>query len=504
MEMGRREFMISAIAGLGSLTASPVAPAVVTTSRRQSAVFTRRNVYCMNSYSREIVAYKKAIDVMRSKPASDPTSWQAQSNIHGAFQPNAATGVVNVCPPATAADFVAPAGMIADACRHDFFFLAWHRVYLYYFERIVRKSSGDPTFALPYWGYSPGGQRDLPAVFRTPANTTNQLWTNQRVTGINTGTALNPSAVDAGPALGNTSYSSFQNQLSGTPHGVVHTSVGGSCGWMSFFETAGMDPVFWLHHCNIDRLWEEWLTLGGGRVNPTTNTSWLNQSFTFYDENGASVNMTVSQILDTATQLNYRYAAPTACQTRLCYCLPRRPWLIDLPIVARLDTIMLRPALTRPLTAGQQQQQVPLTAARRDIRVPVDAAVRAQLDALPRDPQAGRDLRLVIDDVRVISQPAIYYEVYVNLPEGQTPVYTSPHYIGNLDFFGSDVPQRRHARREFDLLGAFVRLRAANRWPADTVRVTLVPRAPLEGQRPATLLGNRTQATIGRISVIIE
>ena len=28
---------------------------------------------------------------------------------------------------------------------------------------------------------------------------------------------------------------------------------------MGAFETAGLDPLFWLHHANIDRLWEVWL-----------------------------------------------------------------------------------------------------------------------------------------------------------------------------------------------------------------------------------------------------
>ena len=33
-------------------------------------------------------------------------------------------------------------------------------------------------------------------------------------------------------------------------------------GWMSAFATAAQDPIFWLHHANIDRLWEAWLALG--------------------------------------------------------------------------------------------------------------------------------------------------------------------------------------------------------------------------------------------------
>lgn len=502
-EIGRREFTAGALAGLGILLPRPAAPYVITRSRQLPAYRYRKNVYCLTAYSPEIRAYKKAIEVMRARPATDGTSWQAQANIHGAFRPNPPAGIVNACPPATSADMVAPPGMIADVCRHDGFFLAWHRMYLHYFERIVRAASGDPTFALPYWGYSPGGQRDLPAVFRSPASTANALWTDQRVAGINAGSNLNASAVDASGAMGNIVYSAFQSSLSGTPHGVVHVSVGGGCGWMSYFETAGMDPIFWLHHCNIDRLWEDWLASGGGRVNPTGDPTWMNQSFSFYDETGATVSLTVSQILETATQLGYRYAAPTVCRPRYCYCLPWRPWLLDVRVMARLDTIVARRALPRPVPAIQRQQPDTLAAAARDIRLPIDAQARGRLDALLRDPQGGRGVKLVMDDIRMVAQPAVYYEIYVNLPAGGDTVYTSPHYVGSLDFFGSaKAPQHP---REFDLLGAYVRLQGMGRWPRETLRVTLVPRAPVEGRAtPAQLLRNRPQATVGRMAIVIE
>ncbi|MGH7262080.1 MAG: tyrosinase family protein [Nitrospiraceae bacterium] len=38
-----------------------------------------------------------------------------------------------------------------NTCQHgSYFFLSWHRMYLYYFERILREASRDPNFALPY------------------------------------------------------------------------------------------------------------------------------------------------------------------------------------------------------------------------------------------------------------------------------------------------------------------------------------------------------------------
>lgn len=44
------------------------------------------------------------------------------------------------------------------------------------------------------------------------------------------------------------------------PHNTVHVMVGGLGGIMTDPNYAALDPLFWLHHCNIDRLWSAWLT----------------------------------------------------------------------------------------------------------------------------------------------------------------------------------------------------------------------------------------------------
>ena len=44
-----------------------------------------------------------------------------------------------------------------------------------------------------------------------------------------------------------------------TPHGTIHTSLGGIGGTMSSITTAAHDPIFWLHHCNIDRYFYNWM-----------------------------------------------------------------------------------------------------------------------------------------------------------------------------------------------------------------------------------------------------
>ena len=60
--------------------------------------------------------------------------------------------------------------------------------------------------------------------------------------------------------------------LESNPHNQVHVDVGGNSpdgqtwGLMSDPGIAALDPIFYLHHCNIDRMWAAWNANG----NPNT------------------------------------------------------------------------------------------------------------------------------------------------------------------------------------------------------------------------------------------
>jgi hypothetical protein len=76
---------------------------------------------------------------MQARPRNDPTSWAFQAAIHGAYA-------------------APPPGADWNQCQHQgWFFLPWHRMYLYFFERIVRAAvlaaGGPADFAIPYWNY---------------------------------------------------------------------------------------------------------------------------------------------------------------------------------------------------------------------------------------------------------------------------------------------------------------------------------------------------------------
>src|SRR6185503_8202292 len=68
-------------------------------------------------------------------------------------------------------------------------------------------------------------------------------------------------------------------QVETDPHDFMHGIIGGGDangfpGLMSHPDSAGLDPIFWLHHANIHRLWEVWRKNPGTNVDPTEER-WL-------------------------------------------------------------------------------------------------------------------------------------------------------------------------------------------------------------------------------------
>jgi hypothetical protein len=462
--MRRRAFLQCAgfaAFGLGASTVARAQPIIdlqqLLICRRPVKV--RRNIYELYQEDPNhpiIASYREGVSVMKSRPDSDPTSWAYQANIHGT----------------TLAPGSWPAGAPFATCEHGTqFFLSWHRMYLYYFERILRKASSNPDFALPYWDWTTN--RRLPPPFRDPTigPNPNPLHDATRTAGINNGDPMPPSAVDASPDLAQNNYFNFQSGLEGTPHGTIHVTIGGN---MGNFAGAGRDPIFWLHHCNIDRLWEVWLYTGSGHTNPTGNAPWLNQTYTFATETGALVNHHGSEILDTQTQLRYVYEHT---------CTPVFP----LVAVATLASIQQRQLLSSLLIA--KDVKLPAESGRITLRQE-DGTARDRLArslALLAEPDEDIRSLLVFEGIRTEAPADAYLEVYIGLPEGTEPSFDSPYYAGNVDFFGADAGSRRsmqsrgdrHAEhgltREIDVTEMLRRLYGAGRVGEEELSVTLVP-----------------------------
>ncbi|HVH79272.1 MAG TPA: tyrosinase family protein [Stellaceae bacterium] len=296
------------------------------------ALRTRHDVWKLPAGDTTLQWYGQAVAQLKTKPISDPTSWRYQAAIHD-YTPQ-------TDPLRTAGDQIPTnRGQFWQQCQHGCsYFLPWHRAYLFYFEQLIAAtvvSLGGPAgWSLPYWNYSDASNpqaRQLPPGFYQ-GGAGNPLYVAQRAPGANDGqviagdddVALDCLTVDhvyygaddgTGGGFGGAAGNPFHNGSSPgglelTPHGTIHVAVGGSgqsAGWMSSFDTAALDPLFWLHHANIDRLWQVWLNRDPSHTNPT-DARWLGQRFQFHDSTGAAVTMTPQQVLDTtAAPLGYQY-----------------------------------------------------------------------------------------------------------------------------------------------------------------------------------------------------
>ena len=460
------------------------------------------------------LAYANAVTVMQARPVTDPTSWRFQAAIHGSYA-------------------APPAGADWNQCQHQgWFFLSWHRMYLYFFERIVRAAvtaaGGPADFALPYWDYGkPFPNNTIPPGFRAPTlpdGAANPLFlaAPRRRASLMSGGQLPATSTTSANAMSQTQFTSptmgfgggmvgpqhFGNfadsgALELTPHNAIHVQVGGNgagqCegGLMIDPNCAALDPIFWLHHGNIDRLWNDWIASGGGRANPT-NAGWLNASFTFYDENGTEVTMTGAQVLDTASQLGYVYDNA-----------------VGLEEMAAVPPEQARDSDRPPELVAASEEPITLAGGSAQVTIGAPDATH-ELLASAAAPGPKRVL-VSVDDITADVNPGVVYAVYLNVPGD--PGDRLSYHVGNLALFGIEKmndPDTRHEgapgfRHIFDATAVAERLAEEGRWDPSSVTVTFEPDPvlPPPGEED-TWVGDETEESavaplkIGRVSLFVS
>ncbi|MBV9926369.1 MAG: tyrosinase family protein [Acidobacteria bacterium] len=151
-------------------------------------------------------------------------------------------------------------------------FLPWHRAYLLDLERELQAI--DPSVALPYWRFDKaapnifkpdfmGSSDNLGTVQFNPGHPLT-FWKTDTVPGIKRRPipAFNvnlapPGVIDEAATLAlGTQYKQFRG-MEGNPHGRAHTRFD-AISFLSDASTAPRDPLFFLLHCNVDRLWAQW------------------------------------------------------------------------------------------------------------------------------------------------------------------------------------------------------------------------------------------------------
>jgi tyrosinase len=493
-------------------------------------VHTRQDVAKLSAA--QIASLKKGLLVMMQRSydnPDDPTGFTYQANMHSTVMSSGA------CPMGD------PSNPLSDQCQHasDFFF-PWHRMYLYYFERILRAASGDPNLALPYWNYESSSEQTLPPDFMTPAVGCNQvlpggLYGTFQLRDPSAHPGCNPlylngRAMDSGAALcagppscpvpaaddstammdiafedspggnfgggpppppppGNPPGCHFNGNnfgdLESQPHNVIHCQVGGI---MCDVDQSANDAIFYLHHTEIDHLWKVWLAKGGGRANPTSDAAWMNTSFQFYDETGTLVTRSFKDALDTVAQLDYRYDDDPPVKQMMARPAPRREERQQLPSTPPEEL-----AVGSDTGIGLSNE-----ASSTQIKIPPETA--AKIKRLLEDKQVLRVIALNLEIDHVKDSSGVYYEIYANLAANEKPPQDLIHYVGSLGLF---LPGNSTTTIKFDLTRSIRAQNDKKAWDGSQITITFVPRGLVDSKTRQPLpLPPGVRATIERVSLV--
>jgi len=223
-------------------------------------------------------AFVDAIDAIRRKGAAKPT-YDDFVDVHAKAMSDRFMGRWQVH------TMTMPGGMLMRGRN----FLAWHRWFLLEFEERLKQH--DPTVTVPYWDW--GSDPKIPPRINRP-----ELLKRWRVRRDWTPSEM-PDRAEARAVMRKDTFEVFQRRLE-TIHGFVHIAVGGTKGQMSGARSPA-DPIFWLHHANIDRLWDRWEHKHPGKRPKNSNEKLKPASM-----RGIEFGIKVSEILK-ASNLGYRY-----------------------------------------------------------------------------------------------------------------------------------------------------------------------------------------------------
>lgn len=382
----------------------------------------------------DLDALAKALAIMKKLPCDDPRSWYYQGAIHNV------PGDIAHNP--YCAQFTSGGTPLAgwDGCTHgggENHFLLWHRLFTLHFERIVRKLSGKADFAMPYWDYTntQAGYRVMPASFRSR---TDSLYEGARYRPLNNGQAIDASmnpALDTALINQYRSFSLFNTNIDQAPHGAMHDYIGSGNletpvwnriyqqavpgGLMGNVPSAAFDPIFWVHHANIDYLWAAWARSSRGQAPNLAALEASPWKYQFFDENGKSVTYTVAQAYEAALHPDYRYdVLPAPSEKMLGAPTPTQEAApVPLASAAVGKTVVGSTKFSARLAVATRQQGL-------------------LKSATPQPPAAGGQRLLLQVEVSLAKEPRGFYEVYVRNQGGPGLLTARPQLAGILNFFG--------------------------------------------------------------------
>lgn len=401
-QFSRRDFIKTSISGL-ALSSLPHQMAFGQTiqTRMEWNAFKTTPAYA---------SFINAISTMRANTNSgSPNSWRFWTNVHRNFCPHRAP-----------------------------YFLAWHRGMMYHFEQALRTVSGNSTLTVPYWDYYINPT--IPAEFTDPA-TNNPLYVSRVNTNVYNALSLAPFA----PGVFNFqrgTTNGFEELIETAPHNPVHNIIGNAMVTMS----SPADPIFFLHHSNVDRLWHAWALPSGEGMPPSSNSYW---SGTF----NYATNMTLPRRQTRSPRLVYTAYANESTPSSLP---PQAQKGRIVRVQATGGREVVRPAVVAFPTTGPRSistdrfalagaRNIPLAENSISVRIPIDTSGNQSLQAVLASRRGNRppatiryrSVNVVLDELVLTQAGAIggyFYNVFLDLPVGGTSSPQS-YFLGTIGAF---------------------------------------------------------------------
>lgn len=500
LTISRRSFISGAGAGLGAI------PFAIWLDKQSDAQAAQVRYNIQTPIGDQMAArYATAVRTLMSLPQQDPRSWTFLWYTHWVRGDTTKEAEIARIFPDTADPRNALALETWNTCQphatgsNKLMFLPWHRMFVYFYERLLRSVLADPDFTLPYWNYSPDSlgpyQTSIPPQFRARLDPLfSSLYRPARRSAVNSGAAIDYGQeslqrLHLAPSMSETTYApvgaimGFNNRLNTHVHGNVHSLVGNSLG-MTNIKWSANDPLFWMHHNNIDRVWESWNKAGFS--NPTT-TTWLNKTFVFVDELGQRVVAAVRDFTNIGL-LGYSYDSletvppppPPAASTTVASdgSATVQSASSDTPVPV---------AIARNVVLGQRATRVLLVTSN---------SRQGSFDQRVRYLRPGRRLFLVLEDLYTQVPVEVIYDVYLNLPSGAGAKQALAHWVGDLNFF--DALDHKH---DHNAGPSFVSYDVTDKAQALLVKRQLGPNAVVTFV-PAGIPAAGTRPQIGQVSIV--
>lgn len=493
----------------------------------------------------DLLWYAKGVGAMMALPLNDRNSWWFFAAIHGQYlpgTPNQQSGFPGwqAIPPVPAVPTTPlPSGSdiksFWDQCQHQsWYFPPWHRGYLIALEGHLRKAiialGGPASWALPYWNYlGPDTQYEIPPAFTQATlpdgKTPNPLFVTARYGPNNNGDIFIPVPPVSGACMNNTVYTgsnadtprpgfggpqtgfSHDGQVSGNlennPHNMVHVDVGGNApngqtwGLMADPGIAALDPVFYLHHANIDRMWAAWNAKGN--ANPSS-AAWLKgpaaageRPFVMPMADGSTWVYTPADV-DDLGKTDYTYddlqaAAPAAARAPLAIRLHK----LGAPDMAGRASDQDKDTATASELVGSHDGSLMIRSSGARAQVKLDAGVRSKLS----------------DSLKTASLDAPPDRAYLQLENvrgardaQKLQVYVNEQLAGTVALFGlrrASAQNAEHAGNglsfELDVTALIDSLYVENALATDALDVRIQPSNAVDADAPIS---------VGRISLYRE